>query len=81
MSRAYDMVIKGGLVVTGRKIEVVDTIKQFKENGIKKSCLDFAIHGALFDPENQSKEIPKAFGLGVTSFKMFMAYAKLKWMG
>ena len=48
--------------------------------GLEKSCLDFAIHGALFDPANQVEEIPKAFNLGVTSFKMFMTYAKLKWM-
>jgi dihydropyrimidinase len=61
-------------------MKLVETIKEFKESGRKKSCLDFAIHGALFDPGNQAKEIPEAFGLGVTSFKMFMAYAKLKWM-
>jgi dihydropyrimidinase len=60
--------------------KLVDTIQQFKDDGAKKSYLDFAIHGALFDPANQATEIPRAFDLGVTSFKMFMAYAKLKWM-
>jgi dihydropyrimidinase len=34
----------------------------------------------LFDPASQIEEIPKAFDLGVSSFKMFMTYAKLKWM-
>jgi len=61
-------------------MKLIDTISKFKDEGLKKSCLDFGIHGALFDPANQVKEIPKAFGLGVTSFKMFMTYAKLKWM-
>jgi len=61
-------------------MKLIDTIQQFKDEGVKKSYLDFAIHGALFDPANQAAEIPRAFDLGVTSFKMFMAYAKLKWM-
>ena len=61
-------------------MKLVDTIKQYQEEGIQKSYLDFGIHGTLFDPAAQIKEIPKAFDLGVSSFKMFMAYAKLKWM-
>jgi dihydropyrimidinase len=61
-------------------MKLIDTIKQYQEEGSKKSYLDFGIHGTLFDPANQIEEIPSAFELGVTSFKMFMAYAKLKWM-
>jgi dihydropyrimidinase len=61
-------------------MKLLDTIKQYQEEGIQKSYLDFGIHGTLFDPATQIKEIPKAFDLGVSSFKMFMAYAKLKWM-
>lgn len=61
-------------------VKLVDAINQFKEDGLSKSTLDFGIHGALFDPAHQVEEIPTAFGLGVTSFKMFMTYAKLKWM-
>jgi dihydropyrimidinase len=34
----------------------------------------------LFDVENQLKDVPAAFKLGVTSHKVFMTYAKLKWM-
>jgi dihydropyrimidinase len=60
--------------------KLIDTIRQFKEEGGQKSVLDFGIHGALFDPAAQIKEIPKAVEMGVTSFKMFMTYAKLKWM-
>jgi dihydropyrimidinase len=61
-------------------MKLIDTIKQFQEEGSKKSYLDFGIHGTLFDPASQIEEIPGAFDLGVASFKMFMAYAKLKWM-
>jgi dihydropyrimidinase len=61
-------------------MKLVHTIKKFQEEGLRKSYLDFGIHGALFDPSSQIEEIPKAFDLGVSSFKMFMTYAKLKWM-
>jgi dihydropyrimidinase len=61
-------------------MKLIDTIKKFQEDGSKKSFLDFGIHGTLFDPASQVEEIPKAFDLGVTSYKMFMTYAKLKWM-
>jgi len=61
-------------------MKLVDTIKKYKEEGLEKSYLDFGIHGTLFDPSSQIDEIPKAFDLGVSSFKMFMTYAKLKWM-
>jgi dihydropyrimidinase len=61
-------------------MKLADTIQNSKEEGARKSYLDFGIHGALFDPASQIPEIPKAFDLGVTSFKMFMTYAKLKWM-
>lgn len=61
-------------------MSLVETIKRFRDEGLSKSYLDFAIHGALFDASNQVEEIPEAFKWGVTSFKMFMTYAKLKWM-
>ena len=61
-------------------MKLIDTIKKYQEEGLQKSYLDFGIHGTLFDPASQIEEIPKAFDLGVSSFKMFMTYAKLKWM-
>jgi dihydropyrimidinase len=61
-------------------MKLIDTIKKFKDEGAQKSYVDFGIHGALFDAASQIEESPKAFDLGVTSFKMFMTYAKLKWM-
>jgi len=61
-------------------MKLLDTVKKFQEDGSKKSYVDFALHGALFDPASQIEEIPKCFDLGITSYKMFMTYAKLKWM-
>ncbi|MEM3485186.1 MAG: dihydropyrimidinase [Candidatus Methanomethyliaceae archaeon] len=59
---------------------LVETIQYFIQEGKKKSVLDFALHAGLFDPKYQIQEIPEAMRLGVTSFKLFMAYAKLGWM-
>lgn len=56
------------------------TLEAFREEGERKSVLDFALHAGLFDVENQIEHIPQAFDLGITSFKVFMTYAKLGWM-
>jgi len=61
-------------------MKLVDTVKKCLEEGSQSSILDFGIHGAMFDPASQIQEIPKVVDLGVASFKMFMTYAKLKWM-
>jgi len=60
--------------------KLIDVLKKFKEDGQQRSILDFGLHGGIFDAKNQVSEIPKAMSLGVTSFKFFMAYAKLGWM-
>jgi len=59
---------------------LVDVLERFKEEGSRTSLLDFGLHGGLFEANKQVKEIPKAFELGVKSFKMFMAYRRLGWM-
>jgi len=59
---------------------LIETIDRFREEGLAVSILDFALHGGLFDPAHQADEIPKAYEAGVTSYKMFMTYAKLGWM-
>jgi len=59
---------------------LVETLQGFRDEGEAKSVVDFALHGAMFDPASQASEIPDAVQEGVTSFKMFMAYAKLNWM-
>jgi dihydropyrimidinase len=61
-------------------MKVLDTIKKFRDDGLENSLTDFGLHAGLFDVANQIEELPEAFKLGVTSFKVFMTYAKLKWM-
>lgn len=56
------------------------TLQSFRDDGLQKSLLDFGIHAGLFDVEHQLADVPAAFELGITSFKVFMTYAKLKWM-
>ncbi len=59
---------------------LADTVRKFIDEGKETSYTDFAMHGAMFDPENQIQDIEHCVGMGVTSFKMFMTYAKLGWM-
>lgn len=59
---------------------LVQVLNMVKAEGDATSCTDFALHGGLFDTRKQADEIPDAFRLGVSSFKMFMAYARLGWM-
>ena len=59
---------------------LITKIKEFRQEGEETSCIDFALHGGLFETLKQADEIPQAFEMGVTSFKVFMAYAKLGWM-
>jgi dihydropyrimidinase len=61
-------------------VKLMDAIRRFQDDGQAKGVIDFALHGGLFDVEHQIDEIPAAFRAGVTSFKVFMTYAKLKWM-
>lgn len=61
-------------------MKLAETVKKFIDEGMATSHTDFAIHGAMFDAPHQIEDIPRCFKMGVTSFKMFMTYAKLKWM-
>jgi dihydropyrimidinase len=60
--------------------KLADTVKQTIGEGKKVSHTDFAVHGAMFDAKNQIQDLPGCVKMGVTSFKMFMTYAKQKWM-
>jgi len=60
--------------------KVLDTIEKFRDDGLENSLTDFGLHAGLFDVANQIEELPEALRLGVTSFKVFMTYAKLNWM-
>jgi dihydropyrimidinase len=59
-----------GYVKPGQK--VIPTLEWFRDEGLSKSYLDFSLHGGLFDVEHQLAEVPAAFKMGVTSFKVFM---------
>jgi len=61
-------------------MKVLETIEEFRDDGLQNSLTDFGLHAGLFDVANQIEELPGAFKLGVTSFKVFLTYAKLKWM-
>ncbi len=61
-------------------MKVLETIERFRDDGLKNSVTDFGLHAGLFDVANQIGDLPAAFDLGVTSFKVFMTYAKIKWM-
>lgn len=61
-------------------MQLLETLQKFRADGEAQSVLDFALHGGLFDVEHQLADVPAAFRMGVTSFKVFMTYAKLKWM-
>jgi dihydropyrimidinase len=60
--------------------ELIPTLEKFRDDGLGKSVLDFGVHAGLFDVAHQIQDVPEAFKLGITSFKVFMTYAKLKWM-
>ena len=57
--------------------EALEAAEKAIELGSKVSCLDFALHLGMFKVDKQYRQIPDVFKLGINSFKMFMAYAKL----
>ena len=57
-------------------MHLVEKIEEAIDEGSKKSHLDFALHASLQDVESQLPYIGEAIEQGVTSFKMFMPFAK-----
>jgi dihydropyrimidinase len=55
---------------------LVESLKYYQEEGLSKSYLDFGLHGELASGDDLRVLIPECVKLGVTSFKMFMAYPK-----
>ncbi len=55
-----------------------DDVEKIKKASRVGARPDSVISG--FDAASQVKEIPQVIKMGVGSFKMFMTYAKLKWM-
>ncbi len=60
--------------------KIIPTLEKFRDDGLSNSLLDFGMHAGLFDVEHQIQDVPAALQVGVTTFKVFMTYAKLKWM-
>ena len=60
-----------------RDAALLPTIRKFIAEASAESVLDFGVHAGLFNPSQQADDIPEVVRLGVTSFKFFMAYAKL----
>jgi len=55
---------------------LTQVVHEVKEEGRAKSVVDFALHLVLTNRPEALNDLPEAFGLGVTSFKMFMTYKK-----
>jgi dihydropyrimidinase len=66
----------GNFAAWGAKPEwsLADSIEHFRAEGETTSYLDFAFHAAIAQADDHRKTIPAAAALGVTSFKMFLAY-------
>ena len=66
----------GNFAAWGAKPEwsLADSIQHFRAEGEATSYLDFAFHAAIAQADDHRKTIPAAVALGVTSFKMFLAY-------
>ena len=61
-------------------MKLLETVLKYREDALANSVLDFALHGGLFEVEKQLADVPALFREGITSFKVFMTYAKLAWM-
>jgi dihydropyrimidinase len=53
---------------------LAESIEHFRGEGERTSYLDFAFHAAIAQADDHLKTIPAGVALGVTSFKMFLAY-------
>ena len=55
-----------------------DVVKRFIEDSLRDSLLDFAVHGifTVADCDTVERSVPALIKMGVTSFKMYMAYSR-----
>jgi dihydropyrimidinase len=51
-----------------------DSIRHYQAEGERTSYIDFAFHAALAQADDYRRCVPGAVALGVSSFKMFLAY-------
>lgn len=57
-----------------------EVIRRWKQEWAGRCPGHYGFHGAFFDTAAQLDDIPGCLAQGVSSFKMFLAYAKLGWM-
>jgi dihydropyrimidinase len=58
---------------------LLQEVEQMLEDGLARSCLDFGLHGGMFEAPRQVPEIPQVMALGVRTFKFFLTYLKQGW--
>jgi dihydropyrimidinase len=58
--------------------DLLSSLQRFITEGTQTSLIDFAVHGALVrqDMARVEQLVPQAMEMGVTSFKVFMAYLR-----
>jgi dihydropyrimidinase len=58
---------------------MLEKVDEMLKDGLAHSCLDFGLHGGMFEAPKQVPEIPQVMELGVRTFKFFMPYIKQGW--
>lgn len=65
-----------GFLMLPAEASVEESIDHFVEEGKRDSVIDFGLHLILRPQETMLEDIDVALARGITSFKMFMAYAR-----
>lgn len=58
---------------------LLQKVREMLEDASARSCLDFGLHGGMFEAPRQVPEIPQVMALGVRTFKFFLTYLKQSW--
>lgn len=58
---------------------LVQKVNEMLEDSLKKSVLDFSLHGGIWEAAKQVPEILDVMKMGVRTFKFFMTYLKQGW--
>lgn len=58
---------------------LISVLREQRALAAAQSASDFGFHGCVFDVPRQITEVSEAVAMGVSSFKMFMAYGRVGW--
>jgi dihydropyrimidinase len=58
---------------------LLEQVEAMLADGLANSCIDFGLHGGMFEAPRQVPEIPAVMELGVRTFKFFLTYLKQGW--